>query len=579
MKQKIFFAILAAIFFIPFLGNAHLFDWDEINFAELSREMLVLGDYWHVHINYQPFWEKPPLFFWFQALAMKIFGMNEFAARLPNAICGIITLVLIFDIGKRLFNNRFGVIWALAYFGSILPFLYFKSGIIDPFFNLFIFLGLYYFILGYWKKYFEPQKIQHNTEENSQKEYLKLDKSLWFYFFLGGLFIGLGILTKGPVAYLIAFLTLFVYWIFQKFRRYISISQFLWFSISATFVTLIWFGIEIYHNGFWFVEEFIVYQIRLFSTPDAGHGGFPGYHFVVLLVGCFPTSIFAIRAFFKIKNDNSNEIKPHQKDFILWMKILFWVVLILFTIVKSKIVHYSSMAYFPLTFLAAYVIDNLLENKITFNRSMRFGVMSLGGIFVLALLAAPFVGQNIDFLKPLLAKDPFAAANIEADIYWSGWEVIPGVFLLAILIGFFVMYKNKKWVAFQTLFIGVAIFCMLTLTFFINRIEGISQNAAISFYESKANENALIFTYGYKSYAHLFYAQKRPLQPEFEKKYIETNQINSLARVNDLTVLQDFPTETTIYVVCKIQKSKDLESIEWLEKLESKNGFVFFKRK
>jgi hypothetical protein len=465
---------------------------------------------------------------------------------------------LIFDMGKRLFNPRFGAIWALAYLGSILPFLYFKSGIIDPFFNLFIFLGLYYFILGYWKK--------------SNFETLNLSKSNWFYFFLGGLFVGLGILTKGPVAYLIAFLTIFVYWIFQKFRLYISIPQFLWFSISATFVTLIWFGIEIYNNGFWFVEEFVVYQIRLFSTPDAGHGGFPGYHFVVLLVGCFPTSIFAIRAFFKIKNNDSEEIKPHQKDFILWMKILFWVVLILFSIVESKIVHYSSMAYFPLTFLAAYVIDNLLNHKISFNRSMRFGVMSLGGIFVLALLAAPFVGQNMAVLKPLLSKDPFAAANIEAEIYWSGWEVIPAVFLLVVLMAFFVIYKNKKWLAFQTLFVGIAIFCMLTLTFFINKIEGISQNAAISFYESKANENALIFTYGYKSYAHLFYGKKRPLQPELEKKYIETNQINSLARVNDVAVLQDFPRETAIYVVCKIQKSKDLEAVEWLELIENKNN-------
>lgn len=564
MKQKLSFAILAAVFFIPFLGNAHLFDWDEINFAELSREMIILEDYWHVHINYQPFWEKPPLFFWLQAFAMKVFGINAFAARLPNAICGIITLVLIFDIGKRLFNYRFGVIWALAYFGSILPFLYFKSGIIDPFFNLFIFSGLYFFILGYWKK--------------SNFETIDLSKNHWFYFFLGGLFIGLGILTKGPVAYLIAFLTLFIYWIFQKFRWYISLPQFLWFSISATFVTLIWFGIEIYNNGFWFVEEFIVYQIRLFSTPDAGHSGFPGYHFVVLLVGCFPTSIFAIRSFFKIKNNTSNEIKPHQADFIKWMKILFWVVLILFTIVKSKIVHYSSMAYFPLTFLAAYVIDNLLENKIVLHRSMRLGVMVLGGIFVVALLAAPIVGQNIEILKPLLSKDPFAMANIEADIYWSGWEVIPGVFLLGVLVAFFVIYKNKKWLAFQTLFIGIAMFCMLTLTFFINRIEGISQNAAIRFYESKATENALIFTYGYKSYAHLFYAQKRPLQPELEKKYIATNQINSLARVNDVQVLKDFPSETAIYVVCKIQKTKDLEALEWLEKIESKNGFVFFKK-
>lgn len=563
MKPRLIIALLAAVFFIPFLGNAHLFDWDEINFAELSREMVILGDYLNVHINYQPFWEKPPLFFWLQSASMRIFGMNEFAARFPNAICGIITLVLIFDIGKKLFNARFAWIWTLAYFGSVLPFLYFKSGIIDPFFNLFIFLGLYYFILGYWKT---------NDKQNT---HLKLPKSLWTYFFFGGIFIGLGILTKGPVAYLIALLTFFVYWIFQKFRLYVSIPQFLWFSISATFVMLTWFGLEIWQNGFWFVEEFIVYQIRLFSTPDAGHGGFPGYHFVVLLVGCFPMSIFAMRAFFKMEKPQ----KMHQADFIKWMKILFWVVLILFTIVKSKIVHYSSMAYFPLTFLAAYVIDNLLENKITFNRWMRFGVLFLGGLFILAIFAAPFIGQNLEILKPLLEKDPFAAANLEADIFWSGWEVIPSLFLLTVLVLFFYFYKNNRWRSFQILSVGMGIFCMLTLIFFINRIEGISQNAAVTFYESKATENALIYTYGFKSYAHLFYGKKANTYQSIENKHIETNQISPLARVNNPQVLKDFPEVVPIYIVCKIQKSKDLEAIKWLEKIENKNGFVFFKRK
>ncbi len=561
MKQKLGLATLAAIFFIPFLGNAHLFDWDEINFAELSREMVILGDYFNVHINYQPFWEKPPLFFWFQALAMKIFGMNEFAARLPNAIAGIITLVLVFDIGKRLFNTRFGLIWALAYLGSILPFLYFKSGIIDPFFNLFIFIGLYFFILGYWKK--------------SAIESIKLPKTLWQYFFLGGLFIGLGILTKGPVAYLLAFLTLFVYWILQRFKLYISILQFLWFSISATFVTLLWFGAEVWNNGFWFVKEFIVYQIRLFSTPDAGHGGFPGYHFVIVLFGCFPASVFAIRSFFKLKTAD----QPHQIDFVKWMKILFWVVLILFTIVKSKIVHYSSMTYFPLTFLAAYVIDNLLKNNLDFNRLMRFGIISLGSVFVVATFAVPFIGQNLESLQSLLQKDPFALANLNANIHWSGWEVIPSLFLMSVLIAFFVLYNSKKWVAFQTLFIGIAIFCILSLGFFINKIEGISQNAAITFYESKANENALIFTYGYKSYAPLFYGKKQSSYAKIETPYIKTGQLSPLARIHDLTILKDFPKEIPIYVVCKIQKSKELEAVEVLKKVGSKNGFIFFKRK
>ena len=82
-------AFLAVAFFVPYLGQTHLFDWDEINFAESAREMLVSGNYLRVQVDFQPFWEKPPLFFWLQALSMKVFGINEFAARFPNVVVGV----------------------------------------------------------------------------------------------------------------------------------------------------------------------------------------------------------------------------------------------------------------------------------------------------------------------------------------------------------------------------------------------------------------------------------------------------------------------------------------------------------
>ncbi len=61
---------------MPFLGGVHLFDWDEINFAEGAREMIVLKNYLRVHINYEPFWEKPPFFFWLQAASMNLLGIG-----------------------------------------------------------------------------------------------------------------------------------------------------------------------------------------------------------------------------------------------------------------------------------------------------------------------------------------------------------------------------------------------------------------------------------------------------------------------------------------------------------------------
>lgn len=544
-RYSLLFALLGALLYIPFLGGVHLFDWDEINFAEISREMLIKEDYLRVYVNFQPFWEKPPFFFWMQALAMSVFGVGEFAARFPNAICGIATLVIVFNIGKKLYDTRFGVTWATVYLGTVLPFLYFKSGIIDPFFNLFIFLGLYFFILFYWKK--------------EGFNGISLARNKWIYLFLGGFFIGMGILTKGQTAYLIAVLTLGVYWVYQRFRLYVSVPQFLFFTISATLVTLTWYGLETWKNGPWFIHEFNKYQYRLFSTPDAGHGGFPGYHFAVLLVGCFPASIFAMRAFFPL----SAEGRDHQQDFRRWMKILFWVVLILFSVVKSKIVHYSSMCYFPLTFLAAVVLDKLLRGEIRFTGWMKALLLTVGGIFVLATIALPVLAMQPEKLKPLF-KDPFAQANLDADVHWTGMEILPGILLLALLILTLIWFKRgRTQQAIRWLFGGTAVFVLLTLIFFIKRIEGYSQRAAIEFFESKEGEDAYFTTHAYKSYAHYFYTRKQPAaNPD---SYRQDWLLNG-------------PIDKDVYIVVKNHRAHELLDRTDMTVVGEKNGFVFVKR-
>ena len=117
--------LVALALFVPFLGSVHLFDWDEINFAECAREMVVTGNYSTVQIDYLPFWEKPPLFIWMQAISMQFFEDPEFAARFPNAVCGAVTLVVIYLLGRRIYDGKFAMLWVLAYAGSLLPNFYF----------------------------------------------------------------------------------------------------------------------------------------------------------------------------------------------------------------------------------------------------------------------------------------------------------------------------------------------------------------------------------------------------------------------------------------------------------------------
>lgn len=545
-KVYLFFILLGSLFFIPFLGNVHLFDWDEVNFAEISREMIVTNDFLRVQVNFQPFWEKPPLFFWIQVISMKLFGINEFAARFPNAIVGIITLMVLYRMGSFLINQKFGFIWSMAYFGSILPHLYFKSGIIDPLFNLFIFSGIYYFLKFKWK--------QENIVE------LSLTKSPIFHLFLSGLFIGLAILTKGPVAYLIFLLVLIVFWISVRFKLFISIPKFILVSFIASAVMLIWFGIETLKHGPDFVIEFVTYQIRLFSTEDAGHGGFPGFHVIVLLFGCFPASIFAIRGFYKLQLE-----KKYQQDFRKWMMILFWVVLGLFTIVQSKIVHYSSLAYFPLTFLAALVIDKILDGRLSFNNWMKFGIISIGLIFSVLTIAAPFIGQNIDILKPLFEGDQDSLASLDAQVNWTGWESITGVLLL-IIIGFFLLLikKDKVYKAFKFLCVGMACVVFIGLIFFIGRVEMYSQNANVEFSKSLVGKEGHIITSGFKSYVPLFYSQRQP---------------NNNPKSSDIGYLTWGEVDNEVYIIGKKHLEEYWQGVHTVEQIGGKNGFVFFKRK
>ena len=179
-------------------------------------------------------------------------------------------------------------------------------------------------------------------------------------------------------------------------------------------------------------------------------------------------------------------------------------------------------------------------------------------------MALPALAHSIDVLKPLF-DDPFAVANLEAEVRWTGWEVLPGLWLLAVLIAFLVLSRRGRFVpGFSVLFGGTAIFVMLTLVFFIKRIEGYSQRAAVEFFESKAEEDCYIISHGYKTYAHLFYARKRIV--ENEQSY-------------DKDWLLNGPVDKPVYVITKIHKADELRRVETLEELGNKNGFVFFQRK
>jgi len=534
-KQSVgLIGIIGLIIFASFNGQSHLFDWDEINFAEAAREMIVTGNYSLVLINYEPFWEKPPLFFWLQALCMNLFGINEFSARLPNAIAGALTGITLYSIGRKNFSNSFGWLWAMVYCSALLPILYFKSGIIDPWFNLFIFYGTY----ATWKAIY-----------NSDGKHL-----LWSL--IAGASIGLGIMTKGPVALLVILMVFGVFYLWKRFKVPANFSHFFGFTISLFVVGGLWFFIEYISGRGYIIEDFIEYQIRLMQTQDAGHGGPFYYHFIVLLIGCFPMSIFALGGF-TIQQD-----KGAQKEFQRIMLLLFALVLLLFSVVNTKIIHYSSLCYFPLSFFAANFLNAQLNTNDKENTIQKITLPLIGGLLLIVFFALPFIGNHIDVLRDATwIKDDFAKANFEAENTWSALDyLLPLIFATGLFL-FFSINGFRRYLYFMA---AMLVSYFIILTAFVPKIEAYTQRAAIEFYESKANEDCYVTPVNHKSYAHLFYTQKPNQQNE--------NHSNSSWLING-------KTDKPVYCVLKITSSDEFaEKNTQFKLLYKKNGFAFFEK-
>src|ERR1700677_654768 len=79
-------AVVAALITLPGLGVGTLWDNSETAYGEVAREILLTHDWIVMHLNGQPWYVQPPLYFWIGAIFAHLLGVTSFALRLPSAI-------------------------------------------------------------------------------------------------------------------------------------------------------------------------------------------------------------------------------------------------------------------------------------------------------------------------------------------------------------------------------------------------------------------------------------------------------------------------------------------------------------
>jgi len=197
---------------------------------------------------------------------------------------------------------------------------------------------------------------------------------------------------------------------------------------------------------------------------------------------------------------------------------------------------------------------------------MSWGLALTGGLVGIALAGLPIAAMHKQaIIASGIIKDPFAEANLQANVHWSYWDYSMGIFLLLAIVCCIVLASKKKpEQSVIAIFIATLITTNTTLVFSAPKIEQYTQQAAVGFYQGLAGKDVYVATLGFKSYAQYFYSD---VQPWKNKK---STDIDWLLRGN---------IDKPAYFVSKINKVEGYEKqYPQLKELYRKNGFVFLKR-
>ncbi|MGA2796069.1 MAG: glycosyltransferase family 39 protein [Thermoguttaceae bacterium] len=258
-------AVLAAVVFVfPLTVCFPLLDPDEGLHASIAQEMVERGDWLTPHFMGEPFFDKPILYFWCQALSLRSFGMNEAAVRLPGLMFGLLGAVTTGLIGWRMFGRTAGWVAGIFYGTMFLPVALAQAASHDvaliPCINL--------AILFLW-----------------ESDRARSKSALIGYVASAGFLLGLTVLTKGLIG---AALVLTAYGCYVLVTRRWSVGVCLRGSaaiVVAALVALPWFvTVEIEHPGF-LHYFFIQRHILGFATATQLHGEAPWWYYLPILLG------------------------------------------------------------------------------------------------------------------------------------------------------------------------------------------------------------------------------------------------------------------------------------------------------
>jgi 4-amino-4-deoxy-L-arabinose transferase-like glycosyltransferase len=380
-------ALAAAVFTGLFLnlGALPLFDVDEGAFAEATREMLARGDYVSTWLNGEPRFDKPILTYWLQSASVSLLGLNEFALRLPSALAASAWIAAIGLFARRYADRGAGLAAAFLAASTAGVTVIGRGAIADALLNLFLALTMF--------------DIYRYAADPGARPLWRRRAYLW---------IGLGLLTKGPVALLVPGAASLLAFALQRRMAdwWRAVRDPVGWAILLA-VAMPWYLLEYGRRGDAFLAGFFMrHNVERFLSPLQGHGGSVLYYLPALLVLLLPYSGLFLRTLAALRHPR--QLRGAPLDLFLWSWFLF--VVVFFSLAGTKLPHYLLYGATPLFVLMARRRSALGSNLLAFAPA----------ILMLALVAA--LPSLLHALAPGIGNAYVREALGRTEVFSGAWQ-------------------------------------------------------------------------------------------------------------------------------------------------------------
>lgn len=475
--------LIGILIFFFNLGSRDLWDPDETRYAVIAREMRESRNWVLPHLNRKIYGEKPPLYFWLINFSIFLLGKDsEFGNRLPSALSGFATVITTFFFGERLFNYNVGFISALILTTCILFPSISRWVMLDSLLTLFFVLTLFSFYRGLEDK--EKRKL---------------------YYLLAGLFMGFGVLTKGPVAYI----TLPIFIIFSILTKRVEdflCIEFFWSILLSILVILVWFVPACLKGGKDYANWILFKQI-IGTYIEGGKHFHPKtifFYFIRFPLEFIPWIVF-------LPNSIISGLKSYneKKKEFLFLFIWFVFIFLFFTFSKGKKDNYI----LPLYPAASIMVGSFWGFGFRFLKSKKVIITGLTSLFVIFLTG---------FLSILIISPK------KIYISFIEYRHILGFILFYLMIGSLIslilFLKDKRWASFTSIIVIFIAFHLHISSALLPRLN--SQRSMKNFSER------ILKMMGYEDEIKTYWFTSNGLLYYTKKTYIE--EINNIDRFKEV---------------------------------------------